>query len=535
MLQNILRRPQSFFDTRKSGEILNRCGGDTNAADERIPLYFDIMLSSLTTTFTGLLLIASLMPFILIGMVIVGFVVVFYLKRYLEAAVELKRLEQLSMTSILSSISELFNGAAILRSFGQNTWIMKKYEKSSKLNITTVLHQYICHIWIIYRLERSVTLLSGIAPFMIVMIRLGILDFSLAPTDNVIFGTILSYIFLVNAQAASFGYGFSEVAKNMSSIQRIVEYIDYDVQEARWDSPKAPAGWPSKGKIELKNVCLRYRPGLPLVINNLDFVIEPCSKVGIVGRTGSGKSTILLSLMRILEMDVDESTGKNIGSILIDGVDISTIGLHELRKNIEVIPQDPYLIEGSLRQNLDPFNLFSDEQIMKTIRSVQLVDTLQIQQQQRSEVSDGMRELLLQTREPTDKEVFDFHIEPAGQNLSLGQRQLICISRSLLTHPKILLMDEATASIDQKTDHIIQSIIKNGLSSTTVLTIAHRLTTIIQYDNVLILEKGSKKEEGSPASLIERRGFLFDLIKEGGEEQVQKMLKLANNRDLELN
>ena len=326
------------------------------------------------------------------------------------------------------------------------------------------------------------------------------------------------------------------------------------------------------------------------MIKNLDFKIGSHQKIGIVGRTGSGKSTILLSLVRILEQAEDLGPDGQQGKIIIDGVQIDKIGLHELRKNLVVIPQDPFLVHGTLRFNIDPLQQYSDDQILASLQTVQILDNIRtedIKEQKIKEYkakkaqamagpmgppgaggppggkppgppagkptgpSTGKPEgapadqKVVEEEDPeivkirnmvvSEKDKLEFAIESGGTNLSVGERQLICIARSLIRKPKILLMDEATANIDQKTDSIIQRVIKESMGQTTVITIAHRLVTIIQYDKILILEQGMKKEEGSPLQLLDSKGYFHKLVSEGGSQFEDKMRRLASDRTLDPN
>ena len=243
-------------------------------------------------------------------------------------------------------------------------------------------------------------------------------------------------------------------------------------------------------------------------------------KVALVGRTGSGKSTTLLCLMRILELSE--------GRIEIDEIDISRLGLHELRRNLVIIPQDPYLFKGSLRSNLDPFFRFSDKEIMSVLESIQFFDSILQEDENNTKEFDDMSTNLMKRR-------LEIEIDEKGSNLSLGQRQLVCIARALIKKPKILLIDEATASIDQKTDALIQNVIKEKLEGVSVLTIAHRLITVIQYDKIVMLENGKKIEEGRPFDLIMSGGEFSRLVAEGGEHFKQQMISLSRESFSESN
>ncbi|CAK4368324.1 unnamed protein product [Aphanomyces euteiches] len=227
------------------------------------------------------------------------------------------------------------------------------------------------------------------------------------------------------------------------------------------------AKWPAAGALTFAGVDLRYRPGLPLVLKNLSFTIQPREKIGIVGRTGAGKSSLVVALMRLVELDA--------GQITMDGVDISTIGLHDLRDKISIIPQDPVLFSGTIRSNLDPFDRYDDDALWTAIK--------------RANLHNAVASL-------------DAKVDERGQNFSVGERQLICIARALLKKSKVILMDEATASIDPNTDRLIQESIRESFKDCTCLTIAHRINTILDSDRILVMDKGSAAEFDSPKELL---------------------------------
>ena len=569
LLINVLRRPMSFFDTTPTGTIMNRCNDDVYQTDFMVPLNLSFFLESLASFLVGVILVVLVLPYLLSLVLVFGVLLFFAMRKYMRTAVELRRLTQLAVSPLLNRVSESIGGVVSVRAYKKIEWMREKFAGGLNMYVSTQIHERLSGVWINFRLELMVSVLVGVTPFMMVLIKTQ--NWNLSPTTEgsnaVIFGTILTNIFLLGNLMGFFIFSFSEVAKGMSSVQRLVEYIDYKEHERPWEKPQAPAGWPSHGSIRMKNLTLRYRDGLPLVVRGLDFEIGSNQKVGIVGRTGSGKSTILLSLMRILEMDEDPVTKQPVGKVEIDNVAIDEIGLHELRRNLVVIPQDPFLIQGSLRFNIDPLNQFSDEQIIDSLRTVQILDSIRTEdiieqkikaykdrtapqaggppgkpgapsapkkgsKSMKPEEADPMIEKI-RSSEVTDKDKLTFNIDAGGSNLSIGQRQLICIARSLIRKPKILLMDEATANIDQKTDSIIQRVIKENLTGTTVITIAHRLITIIQYDKILILDQGEKREEGSPLELLRSQGYFHRLVKEGGEEFEQKMMRLAQDKSLD--
>ena len=266
----------------------------------------------------------------------------------------------------------------------------------------------------------------------------------------------------------------------MSKSLESCEAYTHVVQEAplvlKSDKSLKKKNFPQTGKIEFRNFSVKYRPDTKIVLKNLTFTINSGEKIGIVGRTGSGKSTLCLCLFRILE--------PTLGQIFIDDIDITKIGLSLLREIITVIPQDPTLIEGTLRENLDPAGNFSDDDMIFNINIIGLAYLIS---------DDGL----------------DFQIKEDGKNLSSGEKQLICMVRAILRKSKIILMDEATSSVDYNTEKLIQKTLLNNLKGSTIITIAHRIKTIINYDRILVFDKGEVIEEGSPNSLIEKKGVFY--------------------------
>ncbi|XP_061472003.1 ATP-binding cassette sub-family C member 3 isoform X5 [Rhineura floridana] len=278
----------------------------------------------------------------------------------------------------------------------------------------------------------------------------------------------------------------SDLESNIVAVERVKEYSETKT-EAPWiiQDKRPPEDWPTQGEVQFTNYSVRYRKGLDLVLKDLSLNVKGGEKIGIVGRTGAGKSSMTLCLFRILEA-VE-------GEIKIDGMRISEIGLHDLRSKLTIIPQDPVLFSGTLRMNLDPFNKYSEEEIWKAL-----------------ELSHLKRFVSSQPA------MLDYECSEGGENLSVGQRQLVCLARALLRKTRILVLDEATAAIDLETDDLIQMTIRTQFEDCTVLTIAHRLNTIMDYTRVLVLEKGAIAEFDTPSTLIASRGLFYGMAKDAG-------------------
>lgn len=336
-----------------------------------------------------------------------------------------------------------------------------------------------------------------------------------------------------------FIFSSTSVMSSMSSVERIHTYAKSTLKEAEWDlkDPRL-VGWPSKGEIELQNLSVRYRDNLPLVLKGITVHIKAGEKVAIVGRTGSGKSTVLLCLMRILEK-AEDVPGNEESFIKIDGIKISSIGLHELRGNIAMIPQEPILFEGTVRSSVDPRGIYEDDEIFNILTKLNFPETILnsdlLEQKGQGKINFGLLENiqerpvprtnpqtkenscikipLLNLRDVDRARILDHKVEKYGCNLSVGQRQIIAIARSLIKKPKILLMDEATANIDQRTDEVIKKVI-GEITGITVVTIAHRISTVVGYDRILVFDRGSLVEQGTFDDLVKQDGIFSKLAQE---------------------
>ena len=294
----------------------------------------------------------------------------------------------------------------------------------------------------------------------------------------------------------------SELETKMNAVERVVEYLDKPLESDHETAPKVlaalPTAWPQKGKLEVTGLNMRYRPGLPLVLKDLTFTAMAGEKLGVCGRTGSGKSSLFVALFRVVEPAS--------GTIAIDGVDASTLGLHLLRSKMAMIPQDPFMFAGTIRTNLDPFDEHPEVALWEVLAKVGL----------RSMVEDAAKKM--------DMEVVD-----NGANFSLGQRQLLCMGRALLRNSRVLMMDEATASVDMDSDALIQRTVREAFADCTVLTIAHRLNTIMDSDKVAFLDNGTMAEFGDPADLLKDKNGLFTkLVEQSGKKNSEHLIGLSN-------
>ena len=288
----------------------------------------------------------------------------------------------------------------------------------------------------------------------------------------------------------------AEVENQMTSVERILEYSRLESEPELESVQKPPIDWPKEGRIEFKEVFLTYENSPKPTLVNLNCVIRPGEKVGIVGRTGAGKSSIISALFRMHEIE---------GNIIIDGIDCKSLGLHDLRKKMSIIPQDPIAFIGSLRKNLDPFDEHPEDKIWDVLEEVQLKDAV-------NEMPGRL----------------EYQLSESGGNLSVGQRQLICLARAILKRNRILVLDEATANVDHKTDSLIQRTIRHNFAKCTVLTIAHRLNTIIDSDRVIVLDAGRIIEFDKPYVLLQKNnGMFYKLVKQTGIAMASDLFRAA--------
>ncbi|KAL2176452.1 uncharacterized protein P884DRAFT_203184 [Thermothelomyces heterothallicus CBS 202.75] len=512
-----------FFDVTPLGQMMNRFSKDLEAVDQEVaPIAIGVMTCALGIMVT-IMLIAYVTPMFLIAGVFIAIAYVFLGQFYLHASRDLKRLESVERSPLFQQFGETLSGVTTIRAYGDE----RRFIRDNLARINTQLRPFI-YLWAANRwLAFRTDLLGDIVAFfagVFVIIGLGKVDpgsagislsYAIGFADNILW---LVRLYALNEQ-------------NMNSVERIKEYLDVEQEAAAIvEKNRPPENWPANGTVEFINYSTRYRPELEPVLRNLSFKIEAREKVGIVGRTGAGKSSLTLALFRALEADE--------GKILIDGVDIGQIGLRDLREAITIVPQEPTLFMGTIRSNLDPFNLYTDEQIFTALRRVHLIQPDEItgsgavtlpeataasaaiaggsssrsssrsnqdQAQAQGETDTQAQPEPSRPASVTNKNIFldlSSPVTESGNNLSQGQRQLLCLARALLKNPTVLVMDEATASIDYATDAAIQETIRELTS--TIITIAHRLQTIVDYDKVLVLDKGEIVEYGHPWELLRK-------------------------------
>ncbi|KAG0695501.1 ABC transporter [Suillus ampliporus] len=486
-LQRILYAPMSFFETTPLGRIMNRFAKDIDTVDNFIGDSLRMLTATASQIIGAIILISIILPYFL-AVVFVILICYYYAALFYRASArELKRLDALLRSSLYSHFSESLSGLTTIRAYGEldrfRAENIELVDLENRAYWLTVVNQR----WLGMRLDFLGAMLTLAVALMTVGTR-----FSISPGQT---GVVLSYILTVQQ---SFGWMVRQVAEvenNMNSVERVVHYAKEVEQEAAHEveNSPAPADWPSQGEIVMKDVVMRYRPELPPVLMGLSMSVSPGEKIGIVGRTGAGKSSIMTAIYRMVELAS--------GSISIDGVDISTVGLAQLRKGLSIIPQDAFLFSGTLRTNLDPFELHDDAKLYDAMKRAYLVESNRDRPSTSASPSaEG---------QPAPRFTLDSPIDDEGSNLSIGQRSLVSLARALVNDTKILILDEATASVDYETDSRIQDTIANEFKERTILCIAHRLRTIIGYDRICVMDAGTIAEFDTPTNLFAMPDGIF--------------------------
>ncbi|KAK4425861.1 ABC transporter C family member 4 [Sesamum alatum] len=477
ILNSILHAPMSFFDTTPSGRILSRASSDQVNIDILIPLFLGITIV-MYFTLLGILVITCQYAwptvFIIVPLIWLN---IWYQGYYIASARELTRLDQITKAPIIHNFSETISGVMTIRCFRKQDKFLHGNIDRVDTNLRMSFHNSASNEWLGFRLEMIGSFVLCVATVFLIL-----LPSSIVKPEYV--GLSLSYGLPLNSVLYWTIYLGSTLENRMVSVERIKQFINIP-SEAAWrkaDSPPSP-DWPNRGEVEIKNLQVRYRHNTPLILKGISLTINGGEKIGVVGRTGSGKSTLIQVLFRLVEPYA--------GTIIVDGVDICKLGLHDLRSRFGIIPQEPVLFEGTVRSNIDPLGLYSDDEIWKSLDRCQL------------------KEVVSAKPERLDSLVVD-----SGDNWSVGQRQLLCLGRVMLKHCKILFMDEATASVDSQTDAVIQKIIRQDFSSCTIITIAHRIPTVIDCDRVLVMDNGLAKEFDDPGRLLERPSLFGALVQE---------------------
>ena len=477
LVDSILHTPISFFDVTPTGRVLNRFAYDTDKVDLELNNSLSQALSTIFSVLGAVgAIIASTKGIFLIPLIPLSYLYYYIQKWFRRTSTELQRVVSITGSPIFADFSQTLSGTPTVRAFGMQNRFFNKCKSSFNTNNAAYMLVQLSGHWLSLRLD----ILGGIISAFIGGLSVGTAQYNFIPAAWL--GLGLSFAIEITGFMKHGIRMIATVEADLTSVERMLSYstgIEQEGPDVIEDKDPKEGTWPSRGVINVNNVSMRYRDG-PLVLKNLTFDIKGGEKIGVVGRTGSGKSSFMIALFRITELE------KNGGSISIDGIDTSELGTVALRSNLSIIPQDPVVFSNTVRYNLDPFNNISDEEIWTALKKVRLDEFI-------ASLPNGLLE----------------EVTEGGENFSQGQKQLLCIARSVLRNPKVLVMDEATASIDNNTDALIQEMIRDNFKSSTILTIAHRLNTIMDSDRVLVLDDGRVAEFDTPKNLLANSDSIF--------------------------
>ncbi|KAK5647088.1 hypothetical protein RI129_005552 [Pyrocoelia pectoralis] len=488
MFMNVVYTTMRFFDTNPSGRILNRFSKDVGSVDELLPKVILDSSQLLLIMVGSITLVAIVNVWMIIIVVIIG--ILFFILRiiFVKSSKNIKRLEGITRSPAFTHLNASLQGLTTIRAFSAQSILTQEFDKYQDLHTSA---------WYMYIAASSafgfiIDILCWIFTVCVTFCFLLISD--KVPGGNV--GLAITQAIGLSGYVQWGMRQSTEVSNQLTSVERILEYTKL-TPEKQPEVPKRlnKGEWPKHGKISFQNMGLRYFHGGDLMIKNLNLIIHPKEKIGIVGRTGAGKSSIISALFRLAIVE---------GTIEIDGVDTKDLTLQEMRSKISIIPQDPILFSGTLRYNLDPFSEYADEVLYRAIHEVELKDPTNTINRLEYAVMDG------------------------GANYSVGQRQLICLARAIVRNNKILMLDEATANVDPQTDAILQKTIREKFSECTVLTIAHRLNTIMDSDKVLVMDSGMMVEFNHPHLLLQNhKSYFYKMVAETGKATAEQLKKMA--------
>jgi len=496
LLGHILLLPKTFFDTNPSGRILNRFSRDTDIMDSTLPSSLVQFFGCVAQYISILIVISIATKWFAIALPPLTIVYFLFQRYYIPTARELQRIESVTRSPIYSKFGEALLGVSTIRAYRKEEHFTKVSDGLMEENAYAFITMKLASAWLAMRLD-----FLGI----LVLVGTGALLIQ-GSVDPGIAGLALTYALDLTRYLKQGTNMASKSEADFNSVERIVQYLRPETEAPPDTTPEVaktlPKEWPVVGALSVQQLTLRYRPHLPLVLRGVSFEVMGGQNVGLVGRTGSGKSSIFLALFRMVEA--------NSGRILVDGVDIATLGLRHLRSQMSIIPQDPFMFSGNVRNNLDPFDQFQDVQLWESLEAVGLKPVI-------SELEGGLGSKVVDN----------------GNNFSLGQRQLFCLARAMLRSSKLLMLDEATASVDLDTDNQLQTAIRLAFSNTTTLTIAHRLNTIMDSDAVVVLDNGLVIESAHPADLLMNKGGSFSsMVNQTGKGSAKYLKSLASSSRL---
>uniref|UniRef100_A0A1B6DNL6 Multidrug resistance-associated protein lethal(2)03659 n=1 Tax=Clastoptera arizonana TaxID=38151 RepID=A0A1B6DNL6_9HEMI len=490
MFNSVIGTTINFFHNNPSGRILNRFSKDLGAMDEVLPKSCIDASQIFVSALGGLMVAVAVKVWFIIPIMLMSLFCFLFRNIYIRTSKNLKRLEGIARSPVFSHLNATLQGLTTIRAQGTQNILQSEFDNHQNVHAGAMFLFAMTSGGFAYALDT-------LCVFYITCVAFSFLFFS-DGVKSADVGLVITQSLAIAVQVEWGMKQSADVANQMTSVERVLEYASLTPEEDNKEKNiTLPSAWPTKGLIEMKHVSLRYSDLDWPVLKDLNFVIQPKEKVGIVGRTGAGKTSLIAALFHLAKID---------GSIYVDSVDTKTVPLETLRSRISIIPQDPVLFSGTIRMNLDPFEQFPDYVLWRVLEEVDLRESM------RSTENFGL----------------DTHVLDGGSNFSIGQRQLLCLARAILRNNNILILDEATANVDPHTDSQIQSIIRRKFSSCTVLTIAHRLHTIMDSDKVMVMDEGKIVEFDHPYVLLSKhKGYLYSLVEETGPATEKYLIEVA--------
>ena len=485
LTEHVVGAPVSFFDVNPVGRITNRFNRDMYVIDFDFPYNFFNFLGVLVMVVSDCCVIIGIAPVMSVVIVVTVAAWLWVHGLFTRGNADYQRIEGLERSRLFNDFQSVLAGMASITAYGRRELFVGRMERALDRSNVASMFSFLANYWFCIRAATATSVINFCLCLLSVVFRS---SFSAANL-----GAALSSAIGLSSSISSVCDTISCSEMNLVSIERVRAFCaSAQPEKLEGESERAPEGWPREGRVEMRDVSLRYREG-PLVLKHVNLSVGAREKVGIVGRTGAGKSSLTVALFRIAPLSA--------GSVTIDGVDVGKLGLAEARRALCIIPQDPVLFCASLRFNVDPFGEYSDERIWSVLEQV------------------GLKECVLELGG------LESALEEGGANLSVGNRQLVCVARALLRNPRILVMDEATSSLDAGADARLQAVIRREFAECTCLTIAHRLNTVVDADRICVLDQGEVKEVGSPSALWKKRGLFYAMVEATGDAGLKEALE----------
>eukprot|EP00760_Papus_ankaliazontas_P013947 PhM_4_TR15927/c0_g1_i1/m.43479 len=516
LLNRVLYAPMEFFDVSPIGRIVNRFSKDIEMIDVTIPETLTFFYQMIFVVLGAFGLMCYSAPYLSIIIVILIVAFIFLIRFYICTNRAVKRLESSSRSPVIAIMNETLGGLATIRAYNMVDSFSERHLQRLICTMRPTYSWRLAQRWLGLRVDAIGSTVALATSLLSTVLIVEVYDQGDAVDELSVLSLGITYSLAIAGAIGFLSQQTAEFEALFSSVERVEEYATQLPQERDVEYSSHPTGefpppkenWPTCGDITFEDISMRYRKRTPLVLKNVNFEIKSGQKVGLVGRTGSGKSTLLLVLFRMVELET--------GRIILDGQDISKLKMRDLRSAITIIPQDPLLFEGTMRTNLDPFNKHKAADVWQALERVGMAD--RVKQDLTTATSSGT----------VSEEWLEAPIDERGANYSVGQRQLLCLARALLKRTRILLLDEATASVDTEADALIQRTIRDCFTDCTVLTIAHRLQTIIDGDRVVVLDHGNLKEFDTPKNLLDNpESQFYQMVKNLGEEKFNELYNMA--------